>query len=105
MRMAMGQAPQTGPPPDTPQVDTAEQVQISSLALLKMLKHGTRRDITLRVCPMIFFFLYERFVGLSTRETFFMLTLFVARFLFYDRRRSRGSPDGSHGLNARSVCG
>ncbi len=59
MRMAMGQAPQTGPPPDTPQVDTAEQVQISSLALLKMLKHGTRRDITLRVCPMIFFFLYE----------------------------------------------
>lgn len=25
---------------DTPQVDTAEQVQISSLALLKMLKHG-----------------------------------------------------------------
>ena len=56
MRMAMGQAPQTGPPPDTPQVDTAEQVQISSLALLKMLKHGTRRDITLRVCLMIFFF-------------------------------------------------
>ena len=40
MRMGMGQAPQTGPPPDTPQVDTAEQVQISSLALLKMLKHG-----------------------------------------------------------------
>lgn len=39
MRMGM-QAPQTGPPPDTPQVDTAEQVQISSLALLKMLKHG-----------------------------------------------------------------
>jgi len=51
MRMAMGQAPQTGPPPDTPQVDTAEQVQISSLALLKMLKHGTRRDIiTCFVC-------------------------------------------------------
>ena len=40
MRMGMGQAPQTGPPPDTPQVDTAEHVQISSLALLKMLKHG-----------------------------------------------------------------
>lgn len=33
-----------GPPAssgDTPQVDTAENVQISSLALLKMLKHGT----------------------------------------------------------------
>jgi 26S proteasome regulatory subunit N11 len=26
--------------PDTPVVDTAEKVQISSLALLKMLKHG-----------------------------------------------------------------
>ena len=33
---------QGGPPGDTPQVDTAEQVYISSLALLKMLKHGER---------------------------------------------------------------
>lgn len=30
-----------GPGGDTPQVDTSEQVYISSLALLKMLKHGT----------------------------------------------------------------
>lgn len=30
-----------GPPADAPMVDTAEQVYISSLALLKMLKHGT----------------------------------------------------------------
>ena len=105
MRMAMGQAPQTGPPPDTPQVDTAEQVQISSLALLKMLKHGTRRDITLRVCPMIFLRDFLRLM--LTRNVFYVCRnlLFVARFLFYDRRRSRGSPDGSHGLNARSVCG
>ena len=29
-----------GTPADSPQVDTAEQVYISSLALLKMLKHG-----------------------------------------------------------------
>ena len=28
------------PPADAPVVDTAEQVYISSLALLKMLKHG-----------------------------------------------------------------
>ncbi len=28
------------PPSDAPQVDTAEQIYISSLALLKMLKHG-----------------------------------------------------------------
>ena len=29
-----------GPVPDAPAVDTAEKVHISSLALLKMLKHG-----------------------------------------------------------------
>ena len=29
-----------GPPADTPQVDTAEQIYVSSLALIKMLKHG-----------------------------------------------------------------
>lgn len=33
----LSQAP---PPSDAPAVDTAEQVYISSLALLKMLKHG-----------------------------------------------------------------
>lgn len=32
---------QGGPPPDTTVMDTAETVYISSLALLKMLKHGT----------------------------------------------------------------
>lgn len=31
---------QGGPPPDTTVMDTAETVYISSLALLKMLKHG-----------------------------------------------------------------
>ena len=35
-----GGAGMGGPPSDTPQVDTAEQIYISSLALLKMLKHG-----------------------------------------------------------------
>eukprot|EP00775_Hariotina_reticulata_P006925 gene6925-7143_t len=35
-----GPGGQGGPPGDTPQVDTAEQIYISSLALLKMLKHG-----------------------------------------------------------------
>lgn len=33
---------QAGPPGDTPQVDTAEQIYISSLALIKMLKHGAQ---------------------------------------------------------------
>lgn len=36
-----GLSGQGGPGQDTPMVDTAEKVHISSLALLKMLKHGT----------------------------------------------------------------
>jgi len=36
----MGGGNPGAPAGDTPQVDTQEQVQISSLALLKMLKHG-----------------------------------------------------------------
>jgi len=36
----LGQLGGAGPQGDTPTVDTAEQVYISSLALLKMLKHG-----------------------------------------------------------------
>jgi len=39
--LRMGGGPRMPPPgTDTPQVDTAEQIYISSLALLKMLKHG-----------------------------------------------------------------
>lgn len=41
--MGLGQLPremQGGTQGDTPMVDTAEQVYISSLSLLKMLKHG-----------------------------------------------------------------
>lgn len=37
---AMPGLTQAAPPTDAPVVDTAEQVYISSLALLKMLKHG-----------------------------------------------------------------
>jgi len=36
----MGGMGGSAPPSDSPVVDTAEQVYISSLALLKMLKHG-----------------------------------------------------------------
>lgn len=36
----------SGPGGDVPQVDTAEQIYISSLALLKMLKHGELREST-----------------------------------------------------------
>mmetsp|Transcript_2026 Transcript_2026/g.3151 ORF Transcript_2026/g.3151 Transcript_2026/m.3151 type:complete len:311 (+) Transcript_2026:258-1190(+) len=35
-----GAGAQAGPAGDTPQVDTSEQIYISSLALIKMLKHG-----------------------------------------------------------------
>lgn len=34
-----------GPPGDIPMVDNAETVYISSLALLKMLKHGTNATL------------------------------------------------------------
>ena len=37
-----------GPPADAVQVDTAEQIYISSLALLKMLKHGETKPPNLR---------------------------------------------------------
>lgn len=33
------------PPSDTPLLDSSEQVYISSLALLKMLKHGQWREL------------------------------------------------------------
>jgi len=32
------------PPPDSPTLDSSEQVYISSLALLKMLKHGKSKS-------------------------------------------------------------
>ena len=38
----------SGPGGDVPQVDTAEQIYISSLALLKMLKHGARERESMR---------------------------------------------------------
>jgi len=39
--------PRQGPAPDAPLPDTAEKVQISSLALLKMLKHGWKNTLSL----------------------------------------------------------
>lgn len=45
-----GQGAQPG---DTPQVDTAEQVYISSLALIKMLKHGERLWHTTSCCKLL----------------------------------------------------
>ena len=43
----------SGPGGDVPQVDTAEQIYISSLALLKMLKHGEQRAWRKRKKPSI----------------------------------------------------
>lgn len=42
-----------GPPSDSNQVDTAETVYISSLALLKMLKHG-RAGVPMEVKFLVF---------------------------------------------------
>ena len=41
-----------GPPGDAPQQDTSEQIYISSLALLKMLKHG-RAGVPLEVMGLM----------------------------------------------------
>ena len=42
----------SGPVPDAPLVDTSEQIYISSLALLKMLKHG-RAGVPLEVMGLL----------------------------------------------------
>ena len=43
-----------GPAVDTPLPDTAEKIQISSLSLLKMLKHGTNyRQVVTKSLPSI----------------------------------------------------
>ena len=53
-RMLQNAGPQGGnmaaPTSDAPQVDTAEQISISSLALLKMLKHGASWLIDMFSC-------------------------------------------------------
>ena len=55
----------TAPTSDAPQVDTAEQISISSLALLKMLKHGASWP----VCSI--FIIASVLVGISiTQQTF-----------------------------------
>lgn len=43
-----------GPPADAPMVDTSEQVYISSLALLKMLKHGKYQHKCSSACFLLF---------------------------------------------------
>eukprot|EP00818_Percolomonas_sp_WS_P001403 CAMPEP_0117443444 /NCGR_PEP_ID=MMETSP0759-20121206/4697_1 /TAXON_ID=63605 /ORGANISM="Percolomonas cosmopolitus, Strain WS" /LENGTH=308 /DNA_ID=CAMNT_0005235417 /DNA_START=104 /DNA_END=1030 /DNA_ORIENTATION=+ len=50
--LMMQQQQNAAPGADTPQVDTAETVQISSLALLKMLKHG-RAGVPLEVMGLM----------------------------------------------------
>jgi hypothetical protein len=50
VRLAQGGG---GPPAgDTPQVDTAEQIYISSLALIKMLKHGMNLLVDLLIAKL-----------------------------------------------------
>ena len=58
---------------DAPKPDTAEKVQISSLSLLKMLKHG--------ICT----------------------EFFLNFWYFHSIYRSCWSPNGSYGINAWSI--
>ena len=50
--MGMSRGGGSGPVPDAPLVDTSEQIYISSLALLKMLKHG-RAGVPLEVMGLL----------------------------------------------------
>ena len=52
IRQAFNPAGSSQQQADAPQVDTAEHVYISSLALLKMLKHGAHPGPTLPSCPL-----------------------------------------------------
>ena len=69
MRMGvMGQQTSSGPPADSPQVDTAETIMISSLALLKMLKHGA-------LLYVFYLFIFFRIAHLISRlNRFFLAT-------------------------------
>ena len=69
-----------GADPDAPKSDTAEKIQISSLSLLKMLKHG----IYCYMCNWC---------------------VFVVLFMLFHPSRSCWNPHGGHGSDARTVCG
>ena len=47
------------PPPDSPTLDSSEQVYISSLALLKMLKHGTPLSLSLSLSLYIYIYIED----------------------------------------------
>ena len=51
-----------GPQGDTPMVDTAEQVYISSLSLLKMLKHG-RAGVPMEVMGFVSLFNIDHLIS------------------------------------------
>lgn len=65
---------QPPPPTDAPVVDTAEQVYISSLALLKMLKHG-RAGVPMEVMGLM--------LGKSNKEMWYDLNLFILLFVTF----------------------
>lgn len=60
-----------GPANDTPMVDTAEQVYISSLSLLKMLKHG-RAGVPMEVMGFV-----KLSMSLSLFTSFFSSSILV----------------------------
>lgn len=68
-----------GPAMDTPAPDTAEKIQISSLSLLKMLKHG-------------------KFCDIVQCDTAFLICDFFNYF------RSCWRANGSNGFDVGTVC-
>lgn len=52
--MQKGHGLQAGPSGDSPQADNSETVYISSMALLKMLKHGNLSAFPISIAPLQF---------------------------------------------------
>lgn len=77
------------PPGGDPHLmDTSEQIQISALALLKMLKHGT---------------FFHSATHLSILELC-LITNPYQIYLFFGVLRKSGCSHGSHGLDVGRVC-
>lgn len=60
------------PPPDSPTLDSSEQVYISSLALLKMLKHGS---LSLSISLFLSWFFLVHFLYLFIDFRWFKVSL------------------------------
>lgn len=79
------------PPPDSPTLDSSEQVYISSLALLKMLKHGIHSS---SILPLSFRSIHSISYTPNFRNPNFLVGY-----------RKSWCSYGSYGFDVGGVCG